>query len=253
MDSAVRREVLVVWQHPVTRRRYLIGRLWQEDGSYGFRYEREAPGSLDEAIGAGFRLLDEFPYLDGEWHSHVLFATFRRRIPQTWSSEDWAHLGVRPEDGIEYLRVTGGRLPTDTMEFLEPISIEDVNDLYHLRFAVAGWRYYEGERVIGELRPGVPVRLELEEENPFDVNAIRVLSPSGVHIGYVPAVYSWCLTESVRRDQYRARVADVGPAENPAVRLIVELEGRAASLLGDRLAVRAVPERLERYAEVVLA
>ncbi|MDI3299686.1 MAG: HIRAN domain-containing protein, partial [Bacillota bacterium] len=203
-------------------------------------------------IEAGFWLLDEFPDPDGEWHCGDLFATFQRRLPQTWTPEEWAHLGVRPEEGIEYLRVTGGRLPTDTMEFLEPISIEDV-ETYHLRFAVAGWRYYEGERVIGELRPGTRVRLELEEDNRFDVNAIRVLSPSGAHIGYVPAVYGWCLTESVRSGQYRATVAEVGPAEDPAIRLVVELEGQAASLLGDRVVVRAVPERLERYAEVVLA
>ncbi len=241
--------VLVVWQHALSRRRYLIGHLSRDSRGHVFTYETTTPGALSEAQAVGFRLFDEFPAPEGEWRQPELFATFLRRVPQTWAAEDYGRLGVEPGDGIEFLRLTGGRLPTDTLEFLEPISAADT---YYLRFPVAGWRYYDGEQVMEELVPGAVLGLQLDETNPHDPNAIRVLSPSGVHIGFVPAVYSWCLTQSVRRGSYRATVASLGAADDPGVGVIVDLDGDQGDLLGDQL-VRYVPLRLYEYGEVVSA
>lgn len=242
--------VLVVWQHGLSRRRYLIGHLSRDSNGHMFRYETTTPGALNEAQAVGFRRFDEFPDCNGVWRQTDLFATFLRRVPQTWAAEDYRRLGVEPGDGIEFLRVTGGRLPTDTLEFLEPIS---VGGTYHLRFPVAGWRYYDGERVMEELVPGAVVGLELDATNPYDPNAIRVLSPSGVLIGFVPAVCSWCLTQSVCRRSYRAIVASASADTHDAdVRVMIDLDGGQGDLLGDQL-VRYVPLRLSEYGEIVSA
>lgn len=55
-------------KQPVTRQRYLIGRLWREGGRYHFSYVTSGRRSLREAEQAGFRLLDMFPdrYYRGE-------------------------------------------------------------------------------------------------------------------------------------------------------------------------------------------
>lgn len=240
--------ILVVWQHAASRCRYLIGHLSRTCGVHTFRYETTVPGSLPDARDAGFRLFDEFPEAHGVWRQRDLFATFRRRLPQTWSQEDFVRVGVSPDDGIEFLRLTGGRLPTDTLEFLEVIKAADT---YRLRFPVAGWRHYQGESVIDDLTLGTELKLILDSSNPHDPNAIRVLAPSGVHIGFVPAVYSWCLTQSIERGTYRAIVAGVGHVGDPGQRLMVDLEGNQDDLLGSQV-VRYVPSRLSQYGEVAL-
>lgn len=251
VDTTSGREVLVVWQNPTSRRRCLIGHLGHDGHEYWFRYERHTPNSLDHARQEGFRLFEEFPNTDGTWRRSVMFATFRRRLPPNWRRNEYLILEVVPGDGIEFLRVTGGRLPTDTLEFLEPIE-SPTETQYQLRVPVAGWRYYDGETVIDQLARGTPVRLELDQANQYDINAIRVLSQSRVMLGHVPAVYSWCLVDGVSRDNYEASVLSIGLKEDPAARLRIELRGNAHDLFGQQI-VRVVPERLERYGEVVMA
>lgn len=244
-DPRRAQELLLVWKQPLTRQRYVVGRLARDVRGFHFRYERELPRSLGDALTAGFRLLESFPDEAGSWHDRTLFATFQRRLPPAWRRSDFAAVGADPLDAMEYFRRTGGRLATDSLEFLEPIS-EDVSSLkYDLTFPVAGWRYYHGERVLHELRREAKLTLELEPDNLYDPSAIRVLSPeSATLIGYVPAIYAWYIDASIQDRDYEAVVADVGPENDPQVRLRVRIRG---SLPGARL----VPEKLQEYAETL--
>lgn len=238
------RQVLcLVWKNPATRQRYLIGYLSQDEAGYHFRYDLASPRSLKAAVQVGFVLPDAFPDPEGEWHSDRLFPVFARRLPRGERAEGLKEAGVPFDDPIEFLRLTGGRLVNDTLEFLEPIEPGERAGEYSVRFPVAGWRYYEGEAVIDELRPGAKVWLELEPDNPFDPSAIRVLSSSRVHVGYVPAIYSWYLDDAVSRGDYRATVDRLGPKEDPQQRVMVHFQSRVRSLPN----VTPMPKGIDKY------
>lgn len=55
-------------------------------------------------------------------------------------------------------------------------------------FAIAGGYYHGLEQALGAglLTKGAKLTLKPEPENPFDSNAIAVLGPDGVRLGYVP-------------------------------------------------------------------
>lgn len=232
-------ELLLVWKHPLNRSRFVVGHLWKDRDGYRFGYERELPNSLQEAIEAGFRPLDPFPVDNGQQTSKSLFPIFQRRLPPEWREDEYGKLGLVPDEDMEYLRKTGGRLPGDTLEFLEPLREDGAAREYTVEFPVAGWRHYQGEQAMGELVPGTALRLELERDNPYDTAAIQILSPSGVLLGYVPRVYAWYLDDSVDQDAYSAQVKDIGPVEDPQVRVIVHLRASAPAA-----GYRRVPEGL---------
>lgn len=247
-----RKELLVAWKHPTTRQRYLIGRLWRDQGLYHFKYVETTPRSVVEAQRVGFVLLDTFPHIGPEWRSETLFPVFRRRLPRQWYFAALARQGVDVTDPLELLRITGGRVPTDTLEFLEPVELhggEDIPREYTVRFPVAGWRYYNGETVIAELTPATPLRLQLEPENVYDPSAIRIMSPSGVLLGYVPAVYAWYLDSAVENEKYEARVDSIGPSGDLERRVIVFFRGWAWPVSG----VRFLPDGIEKYVATLAA
>ena len=51
---------------------------------------------------------------------------------------------------------------------------------------VAGFSYYDGENVLGRLKPGNPLILKREPGNPYDRLAIEIYTRGGVKLGYVP-------------------------------------------------------------------
>lgn len=245
------KELLVVWKQAKSRQRYLIGRLWAEGNGYRFRYVKDQPRSVQDALDAGFRLFDAFPQIDGEWQSETLFPLFRRRLPRREVLRSLEAQGIDTSDPLEVLRVTGGRVPTDTLEFLEPVDTiqRDGGELeYTVRFPIAGWRYYSGEVAISELAPGEKLRLELQEDNPYDASAIRILSPSGAMLGYVPAIYSVVLDTAVMREQYEARIEKVGSADDPQTRVVVRFRGVASPL--DK--VRLVSKDMDKYVAALM-
>lgn len=249
------RELLIAWKQPRTRERYLVGRLWLDSGVYCFRYERELPRSLDEAQAAGFRLFEAFPDKALTYSSQELFGTFSRRVPGAWSRETRAKF-VRDycltDDQVvfEILGLTGGRVMTDTIEFLEPASKYSDSRHVELRFPVAGWRYYDGETVISEFQVGATVRLELELGNDWDPHAIRVLSPSGVHVGYVPAIYGWYLADFVDAGEFAAHVDAVRGPDDPQRRVRLQVCVTVASD-SDGSLYQAMPTRLSDFADLV--
>lgn len=249
LNSMVHEELLLVWKQPKTRERYLIGWLSRDQEGYRFEYERLSPRSINDACAKGFRLLESFPEVGGFWRAKLLFPVFRRRLPQKWTLPSLQAQGIHTTEPMELLRVTGGRLPTDTLEFLEPIKTRgDDEKGYEVHFPVAGWRYYDGESVVGGLHPGMKLRLELEPENEFDPNAIKILSLSGVHLGYVPAIYAWYLDESVKNGSADATVARVGRKDDVQQRVIVRVKGVTSPLGG----VRLVPKGFMRYAAALV-
>ena len=160
-----REELLVVWKDPVSRNRIAIGRLWKQDGLFHFKYIRDSEnerGSIEQAIKMGYKPIKIFEDLDEKYTSDELFAPFLNRL----NGKD------RKDEPFEVLKRTGGRLSTDTLEFMEPI---DEEEKYRtVKFNIAGWRYYEGQNALKSLEAGQELHFEIEEDNMYDMHAIEI-------------------------------------------------------------------------------
>lgn len=236
-------EALLIWKHPVERSRFVIGRLKRHAAGYTFQNEFDEPYSLTEALASGFTPLDPFGAEKKVFRSDSLFPIFARRLPPEWRREEYTRLGLQEDDDIEYLVKTGGRMAGDTFEFLDSVQAGESSTELRLDFPVAGWRYYDGEKVLDELKPGTSLRLELDKNNEHDSSAIRILSPSGALLGYVPRVYSWYFDDCIEEQRYQSEVKAVGPQSDPQLRMMVcfQLSERDARL-------RRVPEGLKTLA-----
>ena len=53
-------------------------------------------------------------------------------------------------------------------------------------FFIAGFKYYEGEEVIKELKEGEELKFKRQKENEYDEKAIEIYSGSGKKLGYIP-------------------------------------------------------------------
>ncbi len=248
-EQAKSGELLLVWKHPRTRVRYLIGRIWHEEGGYRFAYERAAPRSVEHAVEQGFRLLDEFPSIATIYSARALYPSFSRRVRKTTKLLPFAQTEAAFPDAAEFecLRRTGGRVPTDGFEFLEPCRVQD--DQYAVSFPIAGFRYYDGELAIarGEIAIGTPLVLELDPENKFDQSAIRVLSPASTRLGYVPSIYSWYLDEIVKHGDYKATVEGIGAREDPQLRVQVGFRGTS------KFDAQLLPSGIDAYVKAIEA
>ncbi|GAB3042364.1 HIRAN domain-containing protein [Virgibacillus ainsalahensis] len=151
----------------------------------------------------GYRPHLAFPDTNKVYTSDKLFGPFARRLPDPRRPDYQTflqNLGL-PLDCTEMdvqLYVSGGILATDSYEFVSPIYLE--NNYFDLNFFVAGWRYYEGERVIDHLRKGNVVDFSLDSENTEDDKAVLVMTVNGEKLGYIPAFYSGWMYEIIQKN-----------------------------------------------------
>lgn len=94
------------------------------------------------------------------------------RLPSDFSGSDFALLGY-----------TGGRLPSDRLDFAPDFShIATPIDLF---LEVVGSRYYlRGEKILQFMKEGDPLRLEVQKNNEHDENAVAVFFEDK-QIGYI--------------------------------------------------------------------
>ncbi len=80
--------------------------------------------------------------------------------------------------------------------------------------AIVGWRHREIESQVRvqKLTRGTPLVLLPEPENPHDKNAVKVMSPEGLFLGYIPRQYSEEVAEAVRSEIPLQSVAGSTPA-----------------------------------------
>jgi len=173
--------LLLTWQDPESRMRYVVGRVRREGAGYCFRYEHGP--DLDAAVSKGFKGYPAFPHLDKEYRLGVM-ESFMTRLPPR-SREDFGkfleywHIDSSLRESISDLALlgyTGAGLPRDGFRFVPVFPPSE-----HLAFIaeVAGNRYHEAGRI------GDRVRFVPEPENPHDPEAVRVESLNGRILGYV--------------------------------------------------------------------
>lgn len=242
MSEEICDSFFLTWKDYKTRQRFVVGKLWFEADKYYFRYvksdEEEAKYienyGLDKAEEHGFVRLVPFSEANKTYEADVLFYTFARRLPNR-KRPDFeslvAEFGLQPDcTPLELLKATGGRLGTDDLEFIHPVVFEDKTGEFVMEFYIAGWRYYDGEKVIHLMEEGMSVELALEPDNKYDPFAVRVIGPENTMLGYVPVYYSRYLDEVVSKKDYSAWISKIGPKENPQLRLQVRVKGRAPIL-----------------------
>lgn len=222
-------ELWLIWQNSETRQRYHVGRLFHEDGIYTFSYEAKGyRRKLAEAMDNGYRPHLAFPDINKTYTSKMLFGPFARRLPDT-RRPDYSSLlqdlGLSSEcTEMDVLRATGGVLATDSYEFVSPILIE--NDYFALDFFIAGWRYYNGDQVIDQLRIGDNVEFSLDPDNDHDHKAVVVMFVNGEKLGFIPAFYSGWMFEVIEKGcDYQAKVEAIHPQAVPHRKVCISIVG----------------------------
>ncbi|MEK5230758.1 HIRAN domain-containing protein [Lysinibacillus sp. FSL K6-0232] len=222
-------ELWLIWQNNETRQRYHVGRLFHEDGVYIFSYEKHGyRRKLDEAMDNGYRPHLAFPNTDKVYTSHTLFGPFARRLPD-FRRPDYTsvlqELGLSAEcSEMDVLRATGGILATDSYEFVSPIIVE--NNVFAFDFFIAGWRYYDGEQVMNQLRAGDIVELVVDPENKQDHKAVIVMSINGNKLGFIPAFYSGWMHEVIGKNcSYQAKIEAIHPQAAPHRKVNISILG----------------------------
>ena len=92
-----------------------------------------------------------------------------------------------------------------------------------LRVPLAGYQFYDGDRVVTSLEKGMRLTLRREPDNPCDRNAVEIMTPDGVKLGYLPR----SSVESIARNLDRgipvqAEISEVDPHAESWRRIYVE-------------------------------
>ncbi len=118
----------VIWKNPRTKRSYIIGKLSRTETGFSFEYCNEYKSAMSD----GWNGLESFP-LDKKYESTTLFPVFQSRLPDKKRRdlpEILKKYGLDSYVGYELLKKSGGRLPIDTFEFIEPVNFKNNERLY---------------------------------------------------------------------------------------------------------------------------
>lgn len=192
--------IFVVWQDPKSRSKFVIGTLTR-NGHYEFAYGEE----LEQAKAHGFTPLVAFPSFETKYEEATVFPTFSCRLPDVKRKDIKRILGdygLTEYDEFELLKKSGARLPTDTLEFIDPIF--DDQEVVDRTFYVAGMRYYmkcSGEdcEAIPQLLSGTDLLLQCELDNKHDPHAVQIMTTDGTMIGYLPRYYSEAVSKRLEK------------------------------------------------------
>lgn len=199
------KELWLIWKDSVARRRYTIGNLIKKENEYIFRYNIAV---INEVKKIGFDYFPGFEDIEKEYSSKELFTNILNRLPNP-SRTDYEQVlkayGLNKEYSvIEILERTKGRLLTDNYEFVPAFNRNKIE------FELAGTRHCKDfEKCKDMLKVGDKLNLELETDNKYDDNAIKVLFDK-YKIGYVPRYYSKQLADLLKQNiEYKAEINNI--------------------------------------------
>lgn len=199
------KELWLIWKEPTSRRRYKIGILSYDD-KYTFKYVNP---ELNDALAVGFKYFPGFEDINKTYISDDLFANIETRLPNPARPDYLAILNSynleKNSTKFDILKATKGRLLTDNYEFVPAFDSTKVG------FDVAGTRYCDDVKKCKDLIAiNDKLLLELEPENKFDTNAIKVIlhkNGRNYHLGYVPRYYTTELAKLLKEKvEYSAMI-----------------------------------------------
>ncbi|MCL2384050.1 MAG: HIRAN domain-containing protein [Oscillospiraceae bacterium] len=202
----MKQELWLIWKDPTSRRRYVIGTLNKYPEEYVFEYNVEV---MEKLKTIGFDYFPGFENISNRHSSRELFTNIKSRLPNP-TRPDYIEIlesyGLSSSNTeMEILEKTRGRLYTDNFEFVLYFNTD------RLEFDIAGTRYCEDLKKCKEnLQIGDNLRLELEPNNKYDSNAIKILYDENKNykIGYVPRYYSEQLSSLLENyAEYKATIS----------------------------------------------
>lgn len=159
----------------------------------------------DEAVSNGFEPLIAFQDIYEIYESQALFPAFSSRLPDR-RRKDIKEILVRYKleryDAFELLKKSGGKLPTDTLEFIDPIFPDEAN--IEREFYIAGVRnqeYCNGNYSNIKFKVEINDELILERDidNIYDKFAVKIINMDNRVIEFIPAFYSKEVSHAIER------------------------------------------------------
>jgi len=182
----------LVWKDYKSRERYIIGEL-SKNGKYQFKYLIDG---LNKAIRNGFEPLIAFPSTTEVYENYDMFPAFSSRLPDKRRreiKEILAKYNLEKYDAFDLLKKSGGILPTDSLEFIDPIFLDDPNIMRE--FYVAGVSHYDfcdnkDNKKIVSVEKNEELKLIKDIKNSYDKYAIKIESKDSHVFGYIPIFFS---------------------------------------------------------------
>lgn len=183
------KSVFVIWKdlqdgmwHPVAKLAHL------EDG-YRFNYTKGANHK-------NFEPLPRMSNVTKVYRSATLFSFFTNRLISTNRPEfkkmlEWSDLDVNNYDELDLLAVSGAARQTDNFRIISEPQITKY-DQYKIRFFISEVRHLDdisAERVT-RLKKGEELKLNYEDSNRHDCNAVLVTTKDNTSIGYCPKYFN---------------------------------------------------------------
>jgi hypothetical protein len=188
--SGIKNKLLLNWKGQ-SKKNYLVGTLEKLPEKYIFRYNKEL---IDEAKKEGFAPFVGFSDEEKIYSSKKLFSIFERRLPNSnravfkkFLQEN--ELDVGGDVGWEYLRLTKGKLATDSLSFQQPAIYKCDKEFLSLSFEVAGWSVTKDRNKSLDVNKNVKV--QIDHKNEHDEHAIEIIDPeNNMRIGYIPRPFN---------------------------------------------------------------
>lgn len=186
----------IYWKEPKNHRRLHVGNLSYVNDEYVFQYEADYKYLLDK----GFLPIIPFFEFTEKYTSKTLFPAFACRLPDPKRKDInyiLAKYGLSEYNAFQLLAKSGGRSPSDRLEFIEAIDISDKETLRD--FYIAGVTFSEfcqGKKCIEKHCLSGFISLEPEKDNKYDPNAVKIML-NNKRLGYIPVYYSESITNAI--------------------------------------------------------
>ena len=97
---------------------------------------------------------------------------------------------------------------------------------HFINFCIAGFTFCEGAEVLGNLKVGSKLELQLELDNPFDPDAVALYF-EGKKLGYIPQAKNSQVKQLLffGHDVFETSVSQIDPVQHPErqVRVVIKL------------------------------
>lgn len=125
MTSKVENTIWMIWKNEQGQA-FKVGELSKRTEKYYFKYDVEG---VKKAEADGFSTLPCFPIVDAKYFSEELFRSFVKRLPYHGEKDITSVLkeyNLEEYDDLELLEKSGGKMSTDSFEFVSPFDEESI-------------------------------------------------------------------------------------------------------------------------------
>lgn len=195
--------IYLIWKDYKTRQKYIVGEL-SKNGKYEFKYRIE---DVNKAVENGFEPLIAFPDINEVYESYDIFPAFSSRLPDKRRKdvkEILEKYKLLKYDAFELLKKSGGKLPTDSLEFIDPIFLDETN--IEREFYIAGVSHCdycdrETKSVNFQLQVNEKLVLQKDINNKYDSYAVKVKNTNNNLLGYIPAFFSREISQAIESNR----------------------------------------------------